>query len=243
MTARDLVNFTRDLVGVYDRSRLADGFGDEGLTADRSVLRLYNEGLRRLLDTGYSECYETLTLNKADTDSFPYEYGLPTAIHHIVNVRLGSTGNKLTLTSIQALDQDKPGWRSATRGTVTHYYLEGHFVGVYPKPTATTETLIMLVHLNPTFPTAATDEIARIPENFQTVACHYAASVLSGSFASEAKSEIEMQMWLSKEQKQQAEFETKKTALAEWVQARHTSESDRRFLVAEPRSRRRWGVW
>lgn len=241
MTARELVNFTRTLVGVYERSKLADGFGDEALTADRAILPNYNEGLKRLIETGYSECYETLTLENEDAATTPYEYGLPTAIHGIVDVRLGSTNQKLKLTSISALNEDYPGWRTAARGTVTHYYLEGHFIGVYPKPTVLTETIIMLCQVIPTLPSTETDSPLRLPEAFQTVACHYAASVLCDSFATEAASEVQATMFMSKAARNLTQFEEGRQKLAEWVQSRHMSESDRRFRVSEPRIQRYWG--
>lgn len=232
-TALQIVNFARTLIGIYDRKALRDGFASDELQGDVDILSNVNEGIRELLETGYSQCYFTLTLDKEDSDDFPYEYGLDRQIHEIVDVRLGSTGFELALTSIGSLNIDRPGWRSASRGTPTNYYLTGHVLGIYPKPLLTTETVEILANALVDDLSAAADVPSRLPEAFHMIPAWYAASIICAGQPGE-----EMQ---SKSANYMGEFLKKKEKLQEWVQARHVSDTDRRFRVSEPRRRRPWG--
>lgn len=240
MAARNalaLVNFTRTLVGVFERDKLRDGFAADELQADRDILSNINEGVRELLDTGYSQCYFTLTLSKADTDDNPYEYGLSAVPHTVMDVRLGSSNAELTFTSIGALNREHPGWRTSSRGTPTHYYFNGHFMGIWPKPTLTTETVIFLAEALVDDLALATDEPARLPEQFHTVPCYFAASVLCRSFAQEGLNTEAMTIAADRNM---ARFAEEKEKLAQWVNARHSSDTDRKFVPSEPRYRRPW---
>jgi len=72
-TALELCELVRSDTGIYDRSRLRNGFSADEGKADRAILPLLNEGLAIALGTGYAKC-RLLQPTEADEREYPINY-------------------------------------------------------------------------------------------------------------------------------------------------------------------------
>lgn len=231
MTAQQIVNTARDLVGVHDKSKLRDGFSTDELQADVSILHWVKEGLKDLLDTGYAKCYMTLALDKATTDDDPQEYKLSPEITEVLEIRRGSDDGELVKTTIGELNQLYPGWRNASQGTATHWWANGDVIGFYPMPDDDTETAILLVDILPTELSASTDTPDKLPSVHHATPAYYAASMICTILPIEGlATKADLYLGL---------YNQKKEQLARIVQSRHTTQSSRKFTPLDPRSRAR----
>lgn len=113
-TAEYLVNRIRSRVGMYDRTKLRDGFSKDAGMADRDILSFLNDAINELLGTGYHKCRFSVPV-VADQAEYPLDEGIGQVLVATY------AGVVLTKTRLTTLYRNNQGPIDAT-GTPTHWY-------------------------------------------------------------------------------------------------------------------------
>jgi len=128
MTAQQLVDITRDYVGIYDQIVLRDGFSTDDGEADIAILPFINQSTAMWLMTGFVKCqfYMSAVAGKS-------KYKLPQGCGSISYIRYA--GTRLEKKTMAWLDRNRQGWLSAASGTPSIYATDiSDFIVVYPSP-------------------------------------------------------------------------------------------------------------
>lgn len=86
------------------------------------------------------------------------EYDLSGTFGEVFRAELGDSRIKLNVTTMDGLDAEKSGWRSATAGTVTDVWFDGQMMGVHPKPAVATT-----IYLRTVLPAPGLSSSASVP--------------------------------------------------------------------------------
>lgn len=146
-TAEYIVDDTLDLLQIRVNqadSPLRKGFTDDSDTTRTSVLRHVNNAIRKLTWTGYSRCYEDISLTAASGNTKNYEYGLNRRVLRVVDVsmydpdvvsKVYQMGNKdIEIVNINQMVRRFGNWRFATAGRPRALSFVSDILYVYPAP-------------------------------------------------------------------------------------------------------------
>jgi len=143
-TAAELVLDVRQELGVFDKVKLVDGYGDEvpRYAPANSILRALNRALNELCKTGFNKCRYEFTLTAGTS-----EYLFSRQMHDLHSSYLLDNVTPtvpryypLDKVTIPDLDNAYGGtWRNVNASRPLFYYPIGtRAFGVYPTPTLTT---------------------------------------------------------------------------------------------------------
>lgn len=223
--AQQLCDFTRQLVGVFDRKALRDGFSTDQAEADYTILPYLNDAVGDALETGFAKCYFTLTLTASVR-----EYKLNPDVHTVLNAVWESTSEPLLQTTPATLDDTKPGWRLETASESKEFYFFGDVLGLYPAPNTTGSKVILLADTTVGELSAAADLVDKLPARYHRALCYRAASQLCLSMAKTVEDSM-----VAKSNRYMQEWEKQKAALQAVVQARNIN-PDTQMQPVETRS-------